>query len=344
MSIVLRIVGTAILVAIVSAASVTATLWYVGLLPSDTTALVPPPHTATTVTTSAYNKQDIPQSNAAADALPPALKLENATTDGITINASSDEGNNRVSAAEVAAVDLAMPEIRLYSENVAEHSRVVVSSKPSASSSDTRLTQAQILLDDGEYLEAADMYGEVLESYPLKGKSSPSIRRTRKLALSGLLYALRRATENADMTTQAITELRKLAASSDRYSGGDTKDGKGSEAGKIYAALARALQAQGDKTAAITAWERATARDPNNKEYALGLAISYDQDGNTAVALAAYRQVPPPLPAAARQRMEWLEATSNLATTDDTTTPSITEKLLPFLPDMDVTLEYPRAD
>ncbi len=96
-------------------------------------------------------------------------------------------------------------------------------------------------------------------------------------------------------TPEAIGEIQKMIE-------------RRPQSGAAYAALAQTFAQQGDNASAAKAWHRAVELDPSNKSYRLSLAVLYDRMGQDDEALALYKQVPKPLPYAAKKRLDYLSA------------------------------------
>jgi len=109
-------------------------------------------------------------------------------------------------------------------------------------------------------------------------------------ALKGKIYVLEQ-----NGTGSALEALQGIVAVHEKFA-------------PAQAALARLSARRGQTQAALSAWQRAVALDPNNRDYRLSLAILYDQSGDGNKALTLYRQLPQPLPETVRQRMEFLAA------------------------------------
>ncbi|MFA6279647.1 MAG: tetratricopeptide repeat protein [Bdellovibrionales bacterium] len=158
--------------------------------------------------------------------------------------------------------------------------------KKSASSEDSEdvergsgdtLSLARKATQDGAWDKAIKLYGVILKKEPKN-----------QAALQGKVFALsqRGRDEDLDVLDGIAEKNPSLAA--------------------VHAARARILVRQKDTMEALTAWQKAVALDPKNKDCRLGLAILNDKLGRQDEALKLYRAIPKPLPPEAQRRLDYL--------------------------------------
>jgi len=80
---------------------------------------------------------------------------------------------------------------------------------------------------------------------------------------------------------------------------------------EIHAARAKVLSKQKRFVDAIVAWNKACNLAPNNDDYKLGLAVTYDNLGRYKKAISVYRSLKKPLSIDIQKRLSFLESRNN---------------------------------
>lgn len=210
-----------------------------------------------------------------------ARKMQEDEPLGIALSEGSQSSEIQDQAARVTAAPIAKKSVLIAvtkAEKKAEKDEDDAGGDP--------LSRARQAAQKGSWDTALKLYGMVLKKDPKN-----------QAALQGKVAVL--SQRGGDEDLEALDALAEKAPSM----------------ASLHAARARILVRQKDTIEALTAWQKAVALDPQNKDYRLGLAILNDKLGRQSEALKLYRAIPKPLPPEAQRRLDYLashEASSSV--------------------------------
>lgn len=177
-------------------------------------------------------------------------------------------------------------EVARQLEDLPPAKRSAVKAKPSAHVVVEETTDIEQELAAARAAVAQGNDGAALRAYDRMLARNPA----NIAALKGKVYVLEQ-----NGTASALAALQDIVAAHESFA-------------PAQAALARMAARRGQMPVALSAWQRAVALDPANRDYRLSLAILYDQSGEGDKALSLYRQLPQPLPETVRKRIEFLSS------------------------------------